>query len=429
MHSISIKNFGPLVNVEMQTNKITFLLGEQASGKSTFAKLIHFFRIILDELFHLVCTTISDDWLMFRNSCLSLLRMKFIGIFGEIDNLGDFDVSYSYGENVYVTIKPSYNENYLDITISPNLDSKLMDTWNKAQQLLPIDIGSGFDLYLDTLNISEVKDTIDKHMVYVPAGRAFLSHQSLLHLIQTDEIKRINPYDQLSQYDIIDAPTRNYISEVRRVREWFLSPQTNERRYEKDKDPFIKYLKGLTKSILKGSYEADRQNDYVRISDAKNVKISYASSGQQEVIWLLNLLYIYAVEKRKCMLIIEEPETHLHPEAQYMLAKCIAAFCNYTDSQIIITTHSPYVLSSFNNLTFAGKCGKLSAAQSKLNEIIPKESWLEPESFSAYILEQGEIRSIKDEDLSMVDIAELDAVASSQDTEYEKMLSLYSEVR
>jgi AAA15 family ATPase/GTPase len=269
-------------------------------------------------------------------------------------------------------------------------------------------------------------------MIYIPAGRAFLSRQALLQLIQTDEINRIRPDEQPYQYDIydiIDAPTGNYISEVRRVREWFLSPQVNERLNKNGNNACIEYLQKLNNDILKGSYIADKYNDYIRMQGSKDVKISYASSGQQEVIWLLNLLYAFAVEKRKCVIIIEEPETHLHPEAQYMLAKCIAAFSNYTKSEVIVSTHSPYVLSSFNNLIYAGKCRQSSVEHNKLNSIIHSESWLDPDTFSAYVLEQGEIRSIKDDDLAMIDIADLDAIASSQDTEYEQMSSLNSEVQ
>ena len=112
-----------------------------------------------------------------------------------------------------------------------------------------------------------------------------------------------------------------------------------------------------------------------------------------------------------------------------MLVKAIAAFANDTGSQIIITTHSPYILSSFNNLIFAGKIGSNLADNDKLKAIIPQKSWLEPTEFSSYLLEAGGARDIKDEKLTMIDISELDAVASRQDSEYEEMLALWSRTR
>ena len=442
MHSISIKNFGPLVNLELHSNKFTFLIGEQASGKSTLAKLIYFFRTLQDEFVNLAFTSGSEDWQVFRKLFLSLLKRKFTGIFGGTKELGDFVLVYSYTETHYVTVKPAPDRDYLGIELSSELHKNLESILNKTQKVLSINRESAYNLYLSFLNDSKAKKDIisamrsifddDAYMIYIPAGRAFLSRQALLQLIQTDEISRIRPDEQPYQYDtydIIDAPTGNYISEVRRVREWFLSPQISERLKTNGNDAFIDYIQMLNSDILKGSYVADKYNDYIRIQGSKDVKISYASSGQQEVIWLLNLLYAFAVERRKCVVIIEEPETHLHPDAQYTLAKCIAAFSNYTDSEVVVSTHSPYVLTSFNNLIYAGKCGRSSVVHSELNDIIRSESWLDPDAFYAYVLEQGEIRNIRDDYLSMIDIADLDAVASSQDTEYEVMSSLYSEVR
>ena len=44
MQHITIKNFGPLVEVDIDLPDVILLIGAQASGKSTLAKLVHFFR-------------------------------------------------------------------------------------------------------------------------------------------------------------------------------------------------------------------------------------------------------------------------------------------------------------------------------------------------------------------------------------------------
>ncbi len=51
MQKIIINNFGAIQNAEIEVNKILILIGEQASGKSTIAKLIYFFKSLRDDLF------------------------------------------------------------------------------------------------------------------------------------------------------------------------------------------------------------------------------------------------------------------------------------------------------------------------------------------------------------------------------------------
>ena len=46
MQKIVIKNFGPIEDAEIDIKKILVLIGEQASGKSTIAKLIYFLNYL-----------------------------------------------------------------------------------------------------------------------------------------------------------------------------------------------------------------------------------------------------------------------------------------------------------------------------------------------------------------------------------------------
>jgi dephospho-CoA kinase len=51
MQKIIINNFGAIKDAEIEVKKILVLIGEQASGKSTIAKLIYFFKSLKDDLF------------------------------------------------------------------------------------------------------------------------------------------------------------------------------------------------------------------------------------------------------------------------------------------------------------------------------------------------------------------------------------------
>ncbi|MFM6897688.1 MAG: AAA family ATPase, partial [Microcystis panniformis] len=50
MQKIVIKNFGAIEYAEIEIKKVLVLIGEQASGKSTIAKLIYFFKSLKENL-------------------------------------------------------------------------------------------------------------------------------------------------------------------------------------------------------------------------------------------------------------------------------------------------------------------------------------------------------------------------------------------
>ena len=70
-------------------------------------------------------------------------------------------------------------------------------------------------------------------------------------------------------------------------------------------------------SDLKGDYQYNAGKEYIIAKDKElhneKIPINFASSGQQEVLWLLNQLYILMLKKEKAFVIIEEPEAHLYP--------------------------------------------------------------------------------------------------------------------
>lgn len=70
---------------------------------------------------------------------------------------------------------------------------------------------------------------------------------------------------------------------------------------------------------------------------------------------MLNQLYILMLKKEEAFVIIEEPEAHLYPSLQNKLMEFIAYFANVNQSSVLITTHSPYILTSVNALYCAGK--------------------------------------------------------------------------
>ena len=61
MQKIIIKNFGAIEYAEVEIKKVLVLIGEQASGKSTIAKLIYFFKSLKEDLFIQIYQDTSRD--------------------------------------------------------------------------------------------------------------------------------------------------------------------------------------------------------------------------------------------------------------------------------------------------------------------------------------------------------------------------------
>lgn len=111
----------------------------------------------------------------------------------------------------------------------------------------------------------------------------------------------------------------------------------------------------LIKRILKADYTSESDGEKIYFDDSHWVKLMYGSSGQQEALWILMLAFSIILEKRDAYFIIEEPEAHLFPIAQKDMVSLISLMSNVTGSRVIITTHSPYVLTSINILLYSGK--------------------------------------------------------------------------
>jgi predicted ATPase len=83
-------------------------------------------------------------------------------------------------------------------------------------------------------------------------------------------------------------------------------------------------------------------------------------------------------------LIIEEPESHLHPASQLRLARAIARLVNQ-NVRVILTTHSDYFLNQLNNLITASS---LSSARRVAAGYDPKEA-ITPVKVGAYLFDSS----------------------------------------
>jgi hypothetical protein len=98
-----------------------------------------------------------------------------------------------------------------------------------------------------------------------------------------------------------------------------------------------------------------------------------------------------------------------------------------SDLQFFITTHSPYILTSFNNLMYAGELEKKFDEKQKaeLYKIIPKELIIDPKSVSAYSLEFDKpLQNLINPETNLIDANLIDSVSDDIAIEFDKLLNL-----
>ncbi|MFB2531274.1 ATP-binding protein [Paracoccus sp. p3-h83] len=105
-------------------------------------------------------------------------------------------------------------------------------------------------------------------------------------------------------------------------------------------------LGGLT---LQLSFDEDKnqtitasfQTDDMRAADPKRTKpLELAGIGFLQVIQIFSYLIYF----RPVLLLVDEPDSHLHPTAQERLVRVLAKAAAMFDTQVVLTTHSPSVI-------------------------------------------------------------------------------------
>jgi predicted ATPase len=123
---------------------------------------------------------------------------------------------------------------------------------------------------------------------------------------------------------------------------------------------------------------------------------------------------------------IEEPEANIFPETQYSLVQVFAWLANdpILDFQWAITTHSPYLLSAFNDLIEAGRLGAEGELRAEVNNIIPEKYWVKPGDFKAYSIHDGQLESIMDKETGLINGEYLDAISNKIGGDFDALLRI-----
>ncbi len=172
-------------------------------------------------------------------------------------------------------------------------------------------------------------------------------------------------------------------------------------------------------------YKFENGKDIIAVNEGITLALSESASGFQALI-PLQLVVEGFFEEGIQSFIIEEPELNLYPTTQKSLIYYLADRCTKAENELMLTTHSPYVLAALNNLLFAYKIAQEKPElASEIEKVIPQDSWLDPNDFAAYFVADGTVRSIINPKTGLISENELDSVSDEIGDEFDSLMDLY----
>lgn len=427
MHKLIIHKLGPIRHCELTCSQFMTFTGFQASGKSTIAKAIYYFRTIKNDIY----STLEDIALSLysesdqnqnisKNKYLTdFLREKFLRVFGSswgMDN--DMSMEYYFSEDCFVKVylkeENFYSTpNYVWIELCPAITSFLRDNSLRVDAL---GVPASERKRIQERLVQLFNDNYET--VYIPAGRSMITllsqQMSYIYTTMKDAQKRA-----------IDYCTQDYIERILSLKSEFSDGLNGLAAYEGPKNNIPRSVTSLAmdlvQKVLRGSYRFADNEERIVLDNNKYVKINFASSGQQESVWILNLLFYYLVHGTPVNFIIEEPESHLFPESQKYITELITLIFNLGHS-VLVTTHSPYVLGTLNNLLYADNIPK--KLKDTASSIIPSEFWINGNQFSAWFVKNGSIEDCIDQEIHLIQNEKLDQISKVINRDFDKLFDL-----
>ncbi len=312
--NLVIRNLGPIKNFEFPIKKVNIFIGPQASGKSTIAKAYFLVKNVKNEIYkYIVNIKTEEDVKHLLGRLNKILRRRFIEIFGKTkdktknSNIEKFEIIYMLTNSKYIRFYLD-NENWVKVEYSNRLKKEIEDLKKYLYQLTNIYNELKNDPLNEEKQISKTRilsillERLNiifedySSLTYIPAGRTLIT--LLGEHINTVSIAKL------------DYITSSYINKMLNLKQLFQSDlETILKTYEKLETKKIDYRKvnlaiRIIKKILKGKYLVENGEERIYFDKDKYIKINYASSGQQEALWILNFIYYEILYRKNSTLIV-----------------------------------------------------------------------------------------------------------------------------
>lgn len=372
MTKLRIKNFGPIGKGATDSkdgfidiSNLTLFVGSQGAGKSTVAKLFSSLCWVEKAVLVGKKTTKEVETLTFLKNLLSYQRIEsFLKDESEVEYISDF-IHITLGHKK-LSIKTKNAEKYIrpQIQYLPS-ERNLVGIVDRFAQLplLPDSMQGFLYVYDEVINSPEVQNSV------LPIENLSVHYN-----------KRKNK---------VELQSERYTVSLNEAASGFQSAV-----------PLFLVTKYFIDTIKKRRVElkfknVNEQKEFEKVLDKNKAFNSYFVN------------------------IIEEPEQNLFPNSQKNIIQFLLSSLNEDcQNKLILTTHSPYILETINNSIYAAS---LQEEGFKVDALVREQEQIDYDKVSAYVVKNGEIHSIKADDIMQIDPKEIDGCSEEINTVYSKL--------
>ncbi|QTD39225.1 AAA family ATPase [Polaribacter batillariae] len=434
---LTIKNFGPIRDAEIEVKDMMVFIGAQSSGKSTLAKLI---TILNDFNFRQNFSNKLENELekynlksfLKKNTLIEYKSLYFTYTYTN-KNESKFDYN-EFLKHFMSKINPDKDDlKTIKIILGLMVSAIVFDGKSHIlKRELQKDDYFGFSDELDS--IFDLKNINNREKIIENLLKVYNKKINLTELTELGSKVRsvfsfIRPLDSMyipAERTIIPLIVNNIAGLINNkvLMPYYVLHAVQE--FEKS----LQIVDNFDLNIIGNlRFKRNGGKSYIYHNRNQKVFLREASSGVQSILPILLLIESSNKTENYINLnyVVEEPELNLYPEAQYELIKHLVKNCLETDHKVqsknlIITTHSPYILASINNLLLSYKKGQTSSE--KINKIIDKESWINPFNFNAYEVKDGGVEKIFNYKSKLIEDTIIDEVSEIIMEDFKEIASI-----
>ncbi|WP_338420443.1 AAA family ATPase [Brachyspira aalborgi] len=381
MMELNIKNFASIKEASIKIDGITVIAGENNTGKSTIGKILfasfNSLRDIDKEVRLNILNSINRQW---DNFVLDLITMHktdmdisiLYDILSNILNVEDEDIEKIISNNVgeYIDI----NDKFI-IEAIKSTANRIKEYKNISKEKLSYNIISKYynDLFYKQINSRIFKNT---------NAEIKLNDFGILLEFKDDKCIKFkkNIYD--NNVFLIDNPfvlDKIYSSYSSSITDLYLIDKIRHiynKDYIVDKtlvEEKLEIIYKMLSNAINGKI-INKDNDFYLAFDniTEPISIHNISAGLKSFT-IIKMMLEEGILKEKDILVLDEPEIHLHPKWQLLYAEIIVLIQKVFNLHIVITTHSPYFLESIE--LFTKKHGIDDKTNYYLSDINIKENY------------------------------------------------------